>query len=115
MNKHDAFNAIGYGLGVVQLERVRQVDKHNWTPEHDDQYVNNELLLYTEYWMSLPDQGEWRKLLINQIKNSRTDGWGDEWFKYDERTPEERLARAGALICAEIDRQRRAAKAAPQT
>lgn len=109
MNKHDAFNAIGYGLGVIQLERVRQVDQHGWTPESDQQYTNRQLLRYAEYWMTSPLQNDLRDDIKHDLRQD-SSGWEDEWFKYDERTPEERLARAGALIAAEIDRLRFASK-----
>lgn len=110
MNKHDAFNAIGYGLGIIQEERVRQVEKKGFTPESDQQYNKDELKRYARYWLTTPNQAELRATIINQLRACDEDGWGDEWFKYYERTPEQRLARAGALICAEIDRLHHASK-----
>ena len=117
MTSHEARNAIGYGLGVVQHERVRQVVEHGWDPENDDKYQNGELILYARYWMSAPWEASWRAGVPHTLR-ATTDPkyhingtpWDDRWFKYDERTPEERLARAGALICAEIDRIKRATK-----
>lgn len=106
MTKHDAYNAIGYGLGVIQAERVRQIEKHGFLPDADKQYTKRELLDYARYWMTMPREYKTREVIVMSLRSAAPSGWGDEWFKYDERTPEERLARAGALIAAEIDRIR---------
>jgi hypothetical protein len=95
------------GIDIIVAERRRQIEKFDWSPAHDDQYVNGELLLYAQYWMAMPELVEARKHAKVALQSMQQTGWEDEWFKYDERTPEQRLARAGALIAAEIDRLKR--------
>jgi hypothetical protein len=98
---------VSYGLQVVKTERLRQVSQHDWTPEWDDQYVNGELGIYATYWLTPEWQDFTREALKDYLQTLGSPGWEDEWFKYDERTPEQRLARAGALIAAEITRLQR--------
>lgn len=95
------------GANIIAKERLRQIEKFDWSPAHDDQYVNGELLIYSQYWMSMPELVEARQHTKEVLQSLGLAGWEDEWFKYDERTPVERLARAGALIAAEIDRVNR--------
>ncbi len=98
---------VQYGLGVIKTERERQVQQHAWEPEHDDLHVNGELVLYAEYWLTRPEEVERREEIRRTLAATGTEGWEDIWFKYDERTPEQRLARGGALVAAEIDRLKR--------
>lgn len=109
MTQHEAINQICYGLGAIQKERVRQVCRHGFMPDRDDQYINGELLLYARYWLTQPHEDDTRADIINDLRQYQKGGWADEWFKYDEKTPEERRARAGALIAADIDRLNRLA------
>lgn len=92
------------GASIVAKERLRQIEKFDWSPAHDDQYKDGELLVYAQYWMSMLELTEVREYVKKFLQSLGQSGWGDEWFKYDERTPVERLARAGALVAAEIDR-----------
>ena len=96
------------GIATIVAERRRQIEKFDWSPQHDDQYKEGELLLYAQYWMTMPELGVARQHAKETLQSLQQTGWEDEWFKYDERTPIERLARAGALIAAEIDRLKRA-------
>lgn len=99
--------AVQYGLDVIRAERERQVLQLDWSAEHDDQYVNNELVIYAAYWASSPEESAQREQLKKTLQSIGTTGWEDNWFKYEERTPEQRIARAGALLAAEIDRLKR--------
>lgn len=95
------------GGSIIAKERLRQIEKFDWSPAHDDQYNAGELLIYSQYWMSMEELVAVRENAKKFLQEYGGSGWGDEWFKYDERTPVERLARAGALIAAEIDRVNR--------
>ena len=112
-SRHEAFNAIGYGLGQVQLERTKQVAQHGYTPDTDQQYQQRELILYSHFWSS-PEEAIIRRGHIKaSLQDGTTTGWEDRWFNYDQKTPEQRLIIAGALICAEIDRVRGAQVTTP--
>jgi hypothetical protein len=88
------------GLEIIAAERLGQLHFGCYTADQDDNYVNGELLLaarcYAEYSIGVaygpPPNGwpwgmdSWRPTPNNQIKN---------------------LAKAGALIAAEIDRLKR--------
>lgn len=87
------------GLELITEERMRQIEKEGWTPEHDSQHVDEELARAAATY-ALP--AEYREFTIG----GRVVTWPFEagWFK---PTPEDRireLAKAGALIAAEIDR-----------
>lgn len=98
----------------VVAERRRQIGVEGWTAEHDDKHARGEMARAAACYA-----------LSHQIRNYRSIGhtsylmdlwpWGHEWWK---PTPDNRireLAKAGALILAEIEReyrmQKRAAKA----
>lgn len=97
------------GANIIMKERLRQIEKFDWSLDHDDQYAHGELLIYAQYWLSmpLPECDIARATAKDYLQGLDQSGWEDEWFKYDERTPIERLARAGALVAAEIDRVNR--------
>ena len=89
------------GAELIAEERQRQIVEEGWTPEHDDGYHNE--LAVASAWYALPH--------INRT-HLADDGvvlwpWADDWFKPGDGTADGRireLAKAGALIAAEIDR-----------
>lgn len=97
------------GIELIAEERQRQINDEGWTPEHDDQHVENELAnAAATYAMD----SDCREALMN-IYDCKLTGipptwpWEDEWYK---PTPDNRikeLVKAGALIAAEIDRLNR--------
>lgn len=104
--------AVAYGLDEITTERLRQVTHHQWTPKNDDRYTQDELKLYAYYWLTPEEAEDQRQEVKRQLQQIAEEfghrlDWNDRWFQYDERTPVERLARAGALIAAEIDRVNR--------
>lgn len=98
------------GIETIMLERLRQIRGEGWSDEHDDQHRNGELAVAAAQY-ALPEplrrQPGWRQ------GTPKDWPWADAWWK---PTPDDRireLAKAGALIAAEIDRLRRlAARAA---
>jgi hypothetical protein len=82
------------GVERIAAERQRQVDAEGWTPEHDDRH----------------DRMELRAAAFGYLGAVRCDqavpmGWPFEpeaWKPSDDSV--RNLARAGALIAAEIDR-----------
>ncbi|NML24294.1 hypothetical protein [Zoogloea dura] len=91
----------------VLAERRRQVEAEGWTPEHDDEHVNDEIAALACFYAMPPGAREW----------SGPDGYGDtlgEAIRPDgwQATTGDRrreLVKAGALILAEIERIDRAA------
>ena len=86
------------GIEIIADERKRQVESEGWNSEHDDQYVDEQLAeaaasyALPPLWRTSPD-----RIPITWPFHNR-------WWK---PTPDDRLkelAKAGALIAAEIDR-----------
>lgn len=111
----------------VLLERLRQVEKEGWTPEHDDEHDSGELAaagaayaLHAADHLHAHSQGDggneapifwpWQDGVCGR-------GEGPEktepaWWK--PGTPRRDLVKAGALILAEIERLDRASKSSQQ-
>ncbi len=108
------------GAELIGAERKRQIEEEGWTPEHDDEH-NDESLVLVAICYAAP-------VPIFQREGDEqyfafVDPWPDSWdTKWDKRpfdhytgkpldpTIDERirlLAKAGALIAAEIDRLQR--------
>lgn len=95
------------GIGLISEERLRQISTEGFGPEHDLKYENFELpraavayaLVSTSHKANVPyDQwGTLREYFYSLWPLDR------KWFK--PKTPIRDLARAGALIAAEIDRR----------
>lgn len=93
------------GVELIAAERKRQVEAEGWTPEHDDQHENNELV-YAAYAYTLPD-GERPGITINGKFTPSCWPWEQAWWKPSPENRVRELAKAGALIAAEIDRLQR--------
>lgn len=74
---------------MIAAERQRQVAEEGWTPEHDDQHREGALAMGA----------------IGYLTGDRSDFPASWNFKPGDRVRE--LAKAGALIAAEIDRLQR--------
>jgi hypothetical protein len=96
-----------YGWQAIAIERNRQVTSEGFAPEHDDQHQRGELLdaalCYGSYAsLQLAYGSEQPPYYFPPAWP-----WGEEWWKPSE-DPMRNLAKAGALIAAEIDRLHRA-------
>jgi hypothetical protein len=93
------------GADLIYSERLRQIEKEEWTKAHDDRYVNDELLKASTCYIGVsitnPDERATREDVLEVIWP-----WDEEWFK--PTTFIRNLTKAGALIAAEIDRRIRA-------
>lgn len=87
---------------LITEERTRQITVEGWTPEHDDQHKDGELLHAAVFYLH---HG-------TPLAGPTTDGvplgweWEAEWWKPKDR--KSNLVRAGALCLAERDRRVRA-------
>lgn len=88
----------------IQAERRRHFSEEGWTPEHDDQHADGELLRAAVMYYQHAAHPEMPLTM-------RSDGaplgwpWEPEWWKPKDRHRD--LVRAGALCLAEADRLRR--------
>jgi hypothetical protein len=88
------------GAELIAAERRRQVDAEGWTPGHDDEHSQGELRRAAACYLSTRADG------MHSL--GRFWPWEQSWWK-PSPDPIRNLAKAGALIAAEIDRLQRAA------
>lgn len=91
------------GAELIAAERQRQIDAEGWTPEHDDEYDEDELRWAAACYM-LPVDTDFEGYDFNV----RCWPWDRAWWKPSD-DPIRNLVKAGALVAAEIDRLERAA------
>lgn len=97
------------GIEIIAEERQRQISGEGWTSEHDDKHMNGEMALaakgYAEYagYQSIIE-GEFNNISKNFIPEMWP--WDKKWWK-PSKDKIRNLAKAGALIAAEIDRLER--------
>jgi len=87
------------GIELIKDERERQISIKGWTPEHDDCHFHGEMIdaglcyiyagINIDHLAMKNPPGEWP--------------WGSHWWK-PSNSRIRNLAKAGALIAAEIDR-----------
>ena len=104
------------GAARIAAERQRQIEKEGWTPDHDLQHRNGELVQVAAcYMVNKSDSG--RLMGISQTGAGRciTESadvfrpmfplaWDVSWDKREKHGRLRSLEIAGALIAAEIDR-----------
>lgn len=99
---------VGDGVALIASERRRQIESEGWTPSHDDEHALNELATAAACYAApdtcgyVDDGGTRPRMAILAHWP-----WSSHWWKPGGRLRE--LAKAGALIAAEIDRLQRAA------
>jgi hypothetical protein len=85
------------GVALIADERHRQVEQEGWTPEHDDDHTQGELALAAMCYA----------IGHKSVQHAPVEWpWEQHWWK-PSRNPIKNLAKAGALIAAEIDRLQR--------
>lgn len=96
------------GVELIAAERQRQITVEGWTAEHDAEYTPGELAKAAAcyaagvpvYWEERLFTGGDTRLPHVYMRNLWP--WRPGWYKPKDRLRD--LARAGALIAAEIDR-----------
>ncbi len=104
------------GIELIAAERQRQIEVEGWTPEHDDEHISGQMADAASCF-ARTKKGPYVSLGVDwgghHVRVPHRWPWHASWWK---PTPDDRireLAKAGALIAAEIDRlQRLAARAA---
>ena len=92
------------GAVLIAAERLRQIEKDKWTPQHDDYYSVGQLataaICYTEVAVCVVSGLPLRNSILGLWP------WDYQWWK-PSADPIRNLIKAGALISAEIDRLQR--------
>lgn len=87
------------GIELIAAERERQIKEEGWTPDHDNEHAIGELANAASCYAMIP------ALRPSELPPSH---W--PWLHWWKPSPDNRikeLAKAGALIAAEIDRLQR--------
>ena len=91
------------GLGVIARERDEQVEDHGYDALHDDQYGQAQLARAGYlYARAATDQIRGNKVNLTVAPGNWP--WEPRFWRLDLDRPIHNLAKAGALIAAEIDR-----------
>lgn len=112
------------GIERIAAERLRQIEKEGWTPEHDDEH-DPEVLELAAACYAMPPEHRSSKIVryspglytryddgncvvpLGESKVPALWPWDGEWWKPSSR--ERDLEKAGALLAAALDlRMRRA-------
>lgn len=91
---------MSFGLELIAEERKRQIEVEGWTDEHDDTHHRGEMARAAACY-ALP--GFWRSDAVIDMLWP----WSRNWWKPSRIDRIGELAKAGALIAAEIDRLHR--------
>jgi hypothetical protein len=89
------------GIEIIAEERQRQQEVEGWTPEHDDNHQSEELARAAAYYATPRFWRPWTTSI------SILWPWSSYWWKPSPDNRIKELAKAGALIAAEIDRLQR--------
>lgn len=96
------------GIAIITAERVRQINEEGFSFEHDDQHTKGELAIAgaSYAWpnprpLDIKLQWPWHKAAWKPVQSFTTDRKVQCLNRIRE------LAKAGALIAAEIDRLQR--------
>lgn len=91
---------MSFGLDLIAEERQRQIESEGWTDQHDDLH-DGEQLARAAVCYAVPKF--WRTASIVDLMWP----WDKSWWKQSPENRIRELAKAGALIAAEIDRLHR--------
>ena len=99
------------GAGLIVNERIRQVEDEGWTVEHDVEHHTSGQLAVAGACYALAEDARvaYKDDLIPSFWP-----WDQEWWKPTPDDPIRELAKAGALIAAEIDRLKQLEKTSPK-
>ena len=102
------------GIERIARERQRQIDKEQWSAEHDDEHRHGEIAMAAAVYAMTPTERANEILRQNLAELLWPWDWG--WFKPGKkgrtiksslRNRIRELEKAGALCAAEIDRLER--------
>lgn len=85
------------GIELIAEERKRQIEKEGWTAEHDAEHKNGEMAIAAACYAYPNYDEDWA------VQSQLQWPWEKHWWKPSGDRKRD-LAKAGALIAAEIDR-----------
>lgn len=95
------------GAEMIAAERKRQISVEGWTPKHDDEHNQCEMVMVAQCYAEAA-----AAIIIGEPVCELPDiwpaSWDAKWWK-PSADPVRNLQKAGALIAAEIDRIQRSA------
>lgn len=91
------------GIEIIAEERKRQIEKEGWTAEHDSEHSANDLAIAAGHY-AMPEEA--RTFMLTEEGEYLPIFWpfDSKWWKPSPNDRVKELAKAGALIAAEIDR-----------
>ena len=98
------------GIEIITKERLRQIEEEGWTPEHDSEHGDGELADAAACYCIDSDRTiTWNTSRVQAVatillKRDLHFPWDNKWWKPSPDNRIKELAKAGALIAAEIDR-----------
>lgn len=100
----DKLTELSDGAISVLVERKRQKLIEGWTEDHDDRHTKGEMARAASAYAHAAGNASERNLSIVEcfVLNPRDWPWEENWWKPCERR--KMLAKAGALILAELER-----------
>ena len=102
------------GIEFISEERLRHPNVEGWTEERDLQYTDEYLASVAACYAMPEKQRDKYQSYSMELKNFFPRWWPESWaIRWWKPTPENRikeLAKAGALIAAEIDRIQNSSK-----
>jgi len=90
------------GAALIHNERMRQIEDEGWSPEHDDSHTDQSLACAATCYAMPPKRGEPPE--FDYRRSFWPDSLPSKWFKPSRGNRTRELAKAGALIAAEMDR-----------
>jgi hypothetical protein len=96
------------GVQIIAEERQRQIAVEGWTPEHDAEHTQGELAKAAGCYALAEDA---RRQHSDDSEPFIMWPWEASWWKPSQTDRIKELAKAGALIAAEIDRLKNASSA----
>ena len=99
------------GVRRIAAERQRQIEEEGWTAEHDSEHTLGEMAIAAACYASITASPDFEGYVANPYISGRLPPpeawpWSRKWWK-PSADPIRNLAKAGALIAAEIDRLER--------
>ena len=85
------------GIDIIAKERTRQIHVEEWTPSHDSEHDGGELAMAASVYAA-------PEMCRGPARMRAMWPWSDAWWKPSPEDRVRELAKAGALIAAEIDR-----------
>lgn len=101
------------GISIIAEERARQIEKEGYTTEHDTRYTEGDLANAASCYAMTPYKRSYIRYIYNYANGSEPDKdkdmpafwpWDKSYWKPSPNNRIRELAKAGALIAAEIDR-----------